>query len=95
MLRLILWILPRLLLGIILYLLIKRLWLSLRGVVESQGGLPPRGEFSPQPMVRDPECHLHLPLVDALSVHTREGMLYFCSRECRDAYLAKQPKISE
>lgn len=87
------WFLIRLLLLVILFLLLKRLWTSLCGAVRNEGGLPPRGEFSPQPLVHDPECGLHLPLNDALCVHTEKGMLYFCSRECRDAYLPKQNKI--
>lgn len=89
------WFLIRLLLLIILFILIKRLWSSLSGAVKSHGGLPPRTEFSPQPLVHDLECGLHLPLNDALSVHTVKGMLYFCSRECRNAYLAKQKKMQE
>jgi hypothetical protein len=85
------WFLIRLLLLVILFLLIKRLWNSLSGAVRTEGGLPPRSDFSPQPLVHDPECGLHLPLNDALPVHTeKQGMLYFCSRECRDAYLAKE-----
>lgn len=86
------WFLIRLLLLVLLFLLIKRLWTSLTGAVQSQGGLPPRNEISPQPLVHDPECGLHLPLNDALTVHTDKGLLYFCSRECRDSYLHKQKK---
>jgi hypothetical protein len=87
------WFLIRLLLIVILFLLLKRLWSSLCGAVRKEGGLPPRTEFSPQPLVHDLECGLHLPLNDALAVHTERGMLYFCSRECRDAYRAKQQRI--
>lgn len=86
------WFLIRLLLLVILFLLLKRLWTSLCGAVRDEGGLPPRNETSPQPMVRDPECGLHLPLPDALTVQTEKGLRYFCSRECRDAYLAKEHK---
>lgn len=89
------WFLIRLLLIVILFLLIKRLWSSLAGAVKSEGGMPPRPDFSPQPLVHDPECGLHLPLNDAITVHTEKGMIYFCSRECRDAYLAKKRKIQE
>jgi hypothetical protein len=89
------WFLIRVLLIIILFLLIRQLWRSLSGAVKTQGGLPPRPDFSPQPLVYDPQCGLHLPLNDALVVHTGKGMLYFCSRECRDAYLAKTAKIQE
>lgn len=89
------WFLIRVLLLVILLLLIRHVWRSLAAAVKSQGGLPPRPDFSPQPLVHDPECGLHLPLNDALSIHTEKGMLYFCSRECRDAYLAKKKNNQE
>lgn len=89
------WFLIRLLLIVILLLLIRHLWRSLAGAVKSEGGLPQRPDFSPQPLVHDPECGLHLPLNDALTAHTDKGVLYFCSRECRDTYLRKQKKIQE
>jgi len=88
-----LWFLIRILLLVILFLLIKRLWLSLSGAVKSEGRLPPRAERSEQALVYDPECGLHLPVGDALTVHTKQGTLHFCSRECRDVYLAKLNKI--
>jgi len=87
------WFLIRLLLLVILFLLIKRIWCSFAGAVRNEGGLPQRGDVSPQPMVRDPECGLHLPLADALTVHTDKGVRHFCSRECRDAYLNKLKTI--
>lgn len=90
-----LWFLLRLLLLVILFLLLKRLWSSLCGAVRDEGGLPPRSDVAPQPMVRDPECGLHLPLADALTVRTAKGIRHFCSRDCRDAYLDKEQKKHE
>ena len=87
------WFLIRLLLLVILFLLIKRIWCSLAGCVRNEGGLPPRADHSLQSMVRDPECGLHLLLSDALTVRTDKGVRHFCSRECRDAYLGKMKKI--
>jgi len=87
------WFLIRLLLLVILFLLIKRIWCSLAGCVRNEGGLPPRSDDSPQALVYDPECGLHLPLADALTVHTDKGVRHFCSRECRDAYLNKSKTI--
>ena len=87
------WFLIRLLLLVILFLLIKRLWISLVGAVRNEGGLPSRADHSPQTLVYDPVCGLHLPLVDALTVRTEKGMRYFCSRECRDAYLHKSKTL--
>ena len=87
------WFLIRLLLLVILFLLIKRIWCSLAGCVRNEGGLPPRADVSPHALVYDPECGLPLPLADALTVHTAKGVRHFCSRECRDAYLAKLKMI--
>lgn len=87
-----LWFLIRLLLLVILFIFIKRLWFTLAGAVKSEGGLPPRPPEAPQMLVRDPECGLHLPMGDALTLHREKNNLYFCSRECRDAYLAKEKK---
>lgn len=87
------WFLIRLLLLVILFLLIKRLWCSLSGCVRNEGGLPPRADHSSQLLVHDPQCGLHLPLADALTVHTDQGVRHFCSRECRDAYLNKAKNI--
>lgn len=88
-----LWFLIRLVFLVILFFLIKRLWLSLSGAVKSEGGLPPRDHEPLHPLVRDPECGLHFPQNDALTARTEQGLFYFCSRECRDAYLNKQKKI--
>ena len=87
------WFLIRLLLLVILFLLIRRIWCSLAGCVRNEGGLPPRADHSSQALVYDPECGLHFPLADALTVRTDKGVCYFCSRECRDAYLGKVKKI--
>lgn len=86
------WFLIRLILIIILFLLLKRLWTALAGAVRHEGGLPPRSEHSPQTLVHDPECGLHIPLGDAITLHTDKGNLHFCSRECRNTYLSKQSK---
>lgn len=93
MLRLILWIIPRLLLAFILYQLVKRFWIYLCGAVQSEGGLPPRPPQGEKTLVRDPECGLNLPREDALTIYLNDEALHFCSRECRDAYLAKQKGI--
>jgi len=87
------WFLIRLILLVILFLLLRRLWHSLSGAVKSEGAMPPRSERLPQSLVHDPECGLHLPLGDALTVYTEQGPFHFCSRECRDAYLSKLKKI--
>ena len=39
-------------------------------------------------MVRDPCCKAYIPKSQALEERVAEEMLYFCSTECRDSYLA-------
>ncbi|WP_052515449.1 hypothetical protein [Dethiosulfatarculus sandiegensis] len=38
-------------------------------------------------MVQDPHCGTYLPMNEAIHVRSRGEDLYFCSKECRDAYL--------
>jgi len=41
-------------------------------------------------MVKDPHCKTYIPKRDSVRVRHQGETLYFCSNECRDAYLAKQ-----
>jgi YHS domain-containing protein len=41
-------------------------------------------------MVMDPHCHLYIPKRDALTAQIAGETLYFCSRECKKAYLNKE-----
>jgi len=50
-----------------------------------QAKTPGRGEE----MVRDPQCGTYLPRGDALEKTVRGERHYFCSRECRDAFVGK------
>jgi YHS domain-containing protein len=43
-------------------------------------------------MVQDPVCSSYVPISSAVSVSAPEGMLYFCSDECRDKFAAKTDK---
>lgn len=82
----------RVVLLLFLICLLHRFWVYLTGAVKSEGGLPPRDDQG-TPMVLDPECHTHIPLTDALSATINNKTVHFCSRECRDAYLARnQPR---
>ncbi len=42
-------------------------------------------------MVRDPQCGVYLPLSNALKRRIKGEILYFCSRECEEAY-NKRPR---
>jgi len=38
-------------------------------------------------MVKDPNCQTYIPKRDAVRAEQNGDIYYFCSRECRDAYL--------
>jgi len=39
-------------------------------------------------MVKDPVCEVYFPKREGLHLHDRGQDLYFCSNECREAYLS-------
>lgn len=43
-------------------------------------------------MVQDPQCGTYLPKQEAHTAWVDGKEQYFCSRECRDAYKAGQPR---
>ncbi len=40
-------------------------------------------------MVKDPNCQTYIPKRDAVQAEQNGETYYFCTRECRDAYLMK------
>lgn len=84
------------LLSILLTLLLRallRLWAGvMRGV---RDGAPPRGRQGSQvpqrgvQMVRDPMCGTFLVPGNAVVLSSDKGREYFCSTDCRDAYLRR------
>ena len=53
---------------------------------------PPRArERAGGTLVRDPQCGTYLPASRALKAGSGTGMQYFCSEDCRRAYLAAHP----
>jgi len=43
-------------------------------------------------MIKDPYCKAYFPKRDAVQLNLNGTDLYFCSKECRDQYLAGQSK---
>ncbi len=43
-------------------------------------------------MIKDPYCEAYFPRRDAVRLNLRGNDLYFCSKECRDQYMARQSK---
>ena len=56
----------------------------------SPGRGPRKGEG--EEMVRDPQCGVYIPVTSALKRRKRGETVYFCSRECEDAY-NKRPGV--
>jgi hypothetical protein len=46
-------------------------------------------------MVKDPQCGAYFPRRDGIALKSAGGGLLFCSRECRDKYLAAHPESGE
>lgn len=46
-------------------------------------------------MIKDPYCKAYFPRRDAVHLRFRGSDLYFCSKDCRDKYLAQQSKKDE
>jgi hypothetical protein len=55
-------------------------------------GPPPRPkERAGGTLVRDPQCGTYLPATRAISAGSGANLQYFCSEDCRRAYLAAHP----
>jgi YHS domain-containing protein len=90
--------LTRLLLWLLLLMLVFRaIGRVIGGIVDGAAGTPPpkrsggrsssttpvKGEL----MARDPVCGTFVVQSRAVSARGRDGLQYFCSEKCRDAYL--------
>jgi uncharacterized protein len=43
-------------------------------------------------MIKDPYCQAYFPRRNAVHLNFRGSDLYFCSKNCRDKYIAHQSK---
>jgi uncharacterized protein len=76
------------LLGYLAYRVVKR-WV--RGKIHSErvaGRTPGRID---DVMVKDPQCGAYFARRDGVTLRQADRELVFCSRECRDKYLAANP----
>jgi hypothetical protein len=55
------------------------------------GPMPRPKERAGGTLVRDPQCGTYLPAARALSAGSGPNVQYFCSEDCRRAYLAAHP----
>ena len=59
-----------------------------------QPGSTPRQGGAPERLVRDPVCGVNLPERRALAAKADSGRVFFCSEECRRAWLSRQAPAS-
>jgi hypothetical protein len=43
-------------------------------------------------MIKDPYCEAYFPKRNAVHLNLNANDLYFCSKKCRDKYIARQPQ---
>ncbi len=43
-------------------------------------------------MIKDPYCKAYFPKRNAVHLNLNANDLYFCSKECRDKYIASKPQ---
>lgn len=42
-------------------------------------------------MVKDPVCGMYMDSRLAVQVHSQDAVIYFCSEECKEKFLAQSP----
>ena len=55
---------------------------------------PPTGRID-DVMVKDPYCHVYFPKREGIRLRVDGEDVYFCSKECRDKFLASRSEKSE
>jgi hypothetical protein len=86
------WILRIILLLILLRFVLRLLFPNRRPARPTRPRSVP--ERSGGELVRDPQCGTYIPKVSALTLNTGDGIQYFCSATCRDAYTAGRRSAS-
>jgi uncharacterized protein len=76
--------------GYILYRSVKSWMYPNRSKTKTVSGKT-RGQID-DVMIKDPFCEAYFPKRDAVKLKLEGQDLYFCSKECRDKYLARQTK---
>ena len=87
-------------------LIVLAVWLLYRGVKSIMQGAQARSRLAREAreaqrqrgevldvMVQDPHCGTYVPQSEALRLRHRGQDLYFCSKQCRDAFLADPDKF--
>lgn len=88
----------RIILAVIIVYLVARLGKALLGGKKTDGGTVTSRSRSPvtgEELVKDPYCDTYVPIGDAIADTIGGETVYFCSRECRDAYRANRRESEE
>jgi len=75
----------------IIYILLKWLRRSVSPAPKPRSYEPPPGQ-KVEEMVQDPVCGTWVPVGQAISLPGEKEPRYFCSNECREKFLQKQPE---
>jgi len=70
----------------ILYLVLKKVF----SIKREYDGIPKKGGWPEERMVKDPECGIYLPVGEAIVREFDGREFYFCSDECASQYQVKQ-----
>jgi len=76
--------------GYLLYRSMKS-WMFPHGTSQKNGSGKTTGEID-DVMIKDPYCQAYFPRRNAVHLKFRGNDLYFCSKRCRDKYIADQSK---
>jgi YHS domain-containing protein len=77
-------------LGLFLYRALNA-WLGNSTADGQESGCGPPTEVD-DVMIKDPVCGIYFPQRDGVILKAAHEVLYFCSTQCRDSYLAQQSK---
>ena len=78
--------------ALLLFLVARALWRLVGGVIEAAGGTRPApegGSAKATKLVRDPVCGTYVAPGASLSLTSAGSTHYFCSEECKAAFVTK------
>jgi YHS domain-containing protein len=82
----------RLISYVLLAYFVYSVWRLVRILKRGPGARRPRPDPRPGVMVQDETCHLYLPKSDALREVVGGKEYFFCSKECRKAFLESRKR---
>ncbi|HEX2454774.1 MAG TPA: hypothetical protein VHI99_13810 [Vicinamibacterales bacterium] len=71
---------------ILFFVVIRAVWMLVRGVLEGAGYQPVNPAPPGVKLVRDPVCGVYVTPTRALTAGSGREIVYFCSEKCRQAW---------